>query len=119
VQTGRFLIVDDYNNRWVTYSNVQSGWPGDGNTDIDPCFADAGGPDNILGTKDDNLRLAPGSPCTDIGNNEADTDLWIPGIQPLPKTDFNGWPRINDGDCNDTDIVDMGAYEFFCCYRRL
>ena len=26
----------------VTYSNIQGGWPGTGNIDTDPCFADAG-----------------------------------------------------------------------------
>jgi len=109
-------IVDDYNNCVVTYSNVQGGWPGDRNIDADPCFADADGPDNVIGTEDDNLRLAPGSPCIDIGNNDVDTDPWIPGIQPLPETDIDGRPRIIDGDCNDTDVIDMGAYEFNYAY---
>jgi predicted outer membrane repeat protein len=33
--TGRSTIA-------VTYSNIQGGWPGEGNINADPCFADAG-----------------------------------------------------------------------------
>jgi len=109
-------IVDDYNTCVVTHSNVQGGWSGDGNIDADPCFADADGPDNIIATEDDDLRLTPGSPCIDIGNNDVDTDPWLPGIQPLPETALDGRPRIIDGDCNDTDVIDMGAYEFNYAY---
>ena len=53
----------------VTYSNVQGGWPGDGNIGADPLFVDADGPDGISGTDDDDLRLLIGSPCTDAGDN--------------------------------------------------
>ena len=78
-------------------SNDASVYPGIGNIDDDPLFADANGPDNIVGTKDDNLRLKPGSPCLDAGTN-----ITTP---PLPPTDLDGKPRIQNG------IVDMGAYE--------
>ena len=29
---------------------------------------------------------------------------------------MDGHPRIIDGDCNDTEVVDMGAYEFNYAY---
>lgn len=32
------------------------------------------------------------------------------------STDLDGRDRFADGDCNDTDIVDMGAYEFAWVY---
>ncbi len=82
----------------ITYSDIQGGWPGAGNIDADPCFVDAGGGD---------LRLLPDSPCIDAGYNDAPN---------LPATDLDGHPRVIDGDCNDTEVVDMGAYEFNYAY---
>jgi hypothetical protein len=82
----------------ITYSDIQGGWPGDGNIDDDPCFVDAAG---------GNLRLSSDSPCIDAGDNNAPN---------LPATDFDSHPRIIDGDCNGTDVVDMGAFEFNSVY---
>jgi hypothetical protein len=85
----------------VAYSNVQGGWPGVGNIDADPLFAD---PDN------GDLRFSRGSPCIDAGDNTAVPD----GID----TDLDGNPRfVDDPDTVDTGygdppIVDMGAYEY-------
>jgi len=89
----------------VTYSHVQGGWPGTGNTQGDPLFRhnpDDGGDGWGVGGNDDlgDLRLQPASPCIDAGNNES-----LP-----PDADFLG--RILDGDCNDIATVDMGAHEF-------
>ncbi|MCH7557230.1 MAG: right-handed parallel beta-helix repeat-containing protein [Planctomycetes bacterium] len=81
----------------VTYSDVQGSWSGVGNINADPMFVDADGADDVIGTEDDNLRLLPGSPCIDAGNNEA-----VPSSVIL---DLDGNPRIMNG------IVDMGAYE--------
>ena len=60
----------------VTYSNVQGGWPGLGNNDADPCFADANNGDYHL--KSQAGRWEPNSqswvldnvtsPCIDSGN---------------------------------------------------
>jgi hypothetical protein len=109
----------------VSYSNIQGGWTGEGenNIDADPLFIDADGPDNIPGTPDDNLRLLPDSPCFDAADNTAvpadTTDLDGDGdtIEPIPF-DLDGNPRFAD-DPNTPDtgngtapIVDMGAYEF-------
>ncbi|MHC4612046.1 MAG: choice-of-anchor Q domain-containing protein [Planctomycetota bacterium] len=72
----------------VTFSDVEGGWPGTGNIDINPLFVDP---------EADNLRLFYGSPCVNAGDNGA----LPPGI----TTDIDGNPRILDG------IVDLGAYE--------
>lgn len=61
-------------------------------------FADPNGADGILGTEDDDFRLAPGSPAIDSGTNETEP--------PLPAMDLDGNPRIL------YDFVDLGAYEF-------
>jgi len=82
----------------ISYSDVEGGWPGEGNINADPLFIDADGADNIFGTDDDNLRLLPGSPCINAGGNTA--------VLPWVFTDLDGNPRIING------IVDMGAYEF-------
>ena len=85
----------------VAYSNVQGGWPGTGNIDADPLFVD---PNN------GNLRLSPGSPCIDAGDNTA--------VPEDINTDLDGNPRfVDDPETKDTGngdppIVDMGAYEF-------
>jgi len=82
----------------IRYSNVSGGWPGVGNIDTDPQFVDADGPDNIPGTKDDDLRLSLSSPCVNTGD---------PNYVPDPgETDINGNGRIAGG------RIDMGAYEF-------
>jgi hypothetical protein len=87
----------------------------------DPCFVDPDGTDNIIGTKDDNLRLLRISPCIDTGNNLAvpadTTDLDIDGITTeQTPLDLDAHHRFEDGDGNGSFIVDMGAYEFACIY---
>ncbi|MHC4740789.1 MAG: LamG-like jellyroll fold domain-containing protein [Planctomycetota bacterium] len=81
----------------MTYSNVEGGWPGAGNTDADPLFEDADGPDEVVGTEDDDLQPAPGSPCINSGDNSA--------VPPFANKDVAGRVRIMDG------VVDMGAHE--------
>ncbi|UCG59588.1 MAG: right-handed parallel beta-helix repeat-containing protein [Phycisphaerales bacterium] len=70
----------------ITYCDVQGGWTGTGNIDLDPMFADADG------------RLSLGSPCIDVGDNTA--------VPADITTDLDGNPRIVNG------TVDMGAYEY-------
>jgi len=81
----------------ITYSDVEGGFLGAGNIDVDPLFADADGPDGVVGTEDDNLQPLAGSPCIDVGDNAA--------VPTSVETDIAGKVRI----MNDT--VDMGAYE--------
>lgn len=94
----------------VTYNCIQGldAFMGNGNIGDDPLFVDADGADDIPGTMDDNLRLMEGSPCIDHGDNAA--------IPVEIDTDLDGHHRIIDGDCDDTYIVDMGAYEFNYAY---
>jgi hypothetical protein len=67
-------------------------------------YVDANGLDDVVGTDDDNLRLAWDSACVDAGDNdEVPADL---------LTDLDGNPRILNGDGIDGADVDMGAYEF-------
>ncbi len=83
---------------------------GEGVIYADPLFVDSNGPDNIVGTEDDDLRIQAGSPAIDAGNN-----VIVPvGI----TTDHSGDPRFSD-DINTVDtgvgptpIVDIGAFEF-------
>ncbi|MEE8170797.1 MAG: right-handed parallel beta-helix repeat-containing protein, partial [Phycisphaerae bacterium] len=83
----------------VTYSDIEGGFVGAGNIDVDPLFVDPDGPDNDPLTLEDNdYRLLAGSDCIDVGLNTA---------MPAPQTtDLDGNPRI----VNCT--IDMGVYEF-------
>jgi predicted outer membrane repeat protein len=119
----------------VAYSNVAGGedgvyihdvgtilW-GDGNLNVDPLFIDADGEDDLIGTPDDNVRLAPESLCADAGDNAsvpediADLDGDGHTAEPIPF-DLDGGPRFRDNPfMPDTGngqppIVDMGPYEF-------
>jgi len=83
---------------FISYSDIQNWFGGPGNINTDPLFIDANGVDDIVGTEDDDLRLLPGSPCIDAGDNTA--------IPPSVVSDLDGNARIIN------HIVDMGAYEF-------
>ncbi len=79
----------------VTYSDVQGGWPGEGNIDADPLFA---APDT------GDYHLAVGSPCIDAG---------APDVVPAPDDrDIDGQLRVWDGDADGQWRVDMGSDEF-------
>ena len=110
--TGAVQIENDAD--MVTYSDVQGGWPGQGNIDAAPCFAEPGFW-NLNGTLDDvsddywvpgdyHLRSQAGrcdatsqnwlldvftSPCIDAGNPDSDFSAELPP----------------NGDC-----INMGAY---------
>ena len=96
--SGNEIWVNDSSTINISYSNIRNGSPGEGNIDADPLFADSDGPDNIPGTEDDNLRLAPSSPCIDAG-----VPRYMPGLN---ETDIDGNPRVV------SSRIDMGAYEF-------
>jgi hypothetical protein len=79
----------------LTYSDIQGGWPGIGNIDVDPYFADTSGGDYHLksqaGRWNSNIETwvfdSNTSPCIDAGN---------PGCPPGAEPDPNG-NRINMG----------------------
>ncbi|MCP4263561.1 MAG: hypothetical protein GY774_39555 [Planctomycetes bacterium] len=84
-------IVDYFmSSSTVSHCYVQGGtgkaWFGKGCIDGNPLFLDA-----------DNLRLSPGSPCIDAGDNGA--------VPSEITTTIDGMPRIVNG------TVDMGAFE--------
>ncbi|MEM9662031.1 MAG: right-handed parallel beta-helix repeat-containing protein [Planctomycetota bacterium] len=82
-------------------------------SDADPLLADPRGPDGLPGTLDDNLRLRPGSPAIDAGNN----NLYL-GL--LLTDDVYGQTRLlDDTGTPDTGVsfgsdpvIDIGAAEF-------
>ena len=86
----------------VTYSVIQGGYSGEGNTNIDPLFVDSDSSD---------FHLQTGSPAINTGNNAAiptDTiDLDNDGntSEPIPL-DLDGNARVIAG------TVDMGPYEY-------
>jgi predicted outer membrane repeat protein len=110
----------------VSYTCIEGGWSGTGNTSVPPMFVrapDDGGdgwgdnpatPGIDEGANDDygDLHLQAGSPSIDEGYNAADTDYYHSGVQLLPSTDLDGYSRIVDGDHNGSPIVDRGAYEW-------
>jgi hypothetical protein len=106
-------LAPDVPRLTVSYSDVQGGqsavggsgtlvW-GPANIDQDPSFVDLDGADGTIGNEDDNLRLLPGSPCVDAGDNSA--------VPPTVLVDLDGRPRIVDGTADGAVVVDMGAYE--------
>ncbi len=83
-----------YNDVWGNGTNYYGVSPGPGDISADPLFVDPAAGD---------YRLQAGSPAIDAGTNDA------PG---LPGADFNGNPRVVDGDGDGVAVVDMGAFEF-------
>ena len=98
----------------VTYSDVQNGWPGTGNNNIDadPCFAepgywaDANDPNIVVEPNDPNAvwidgdyHLLPDSPCIDAGDPNSD---W--SNEPWP----NG-KRVNMGAYGGTNQASMNG----------
>jgi hypothetical protein len=81
----------------VGYSCVQAGWPGEGNTDADPCFVVPGRweANEVWVSGDCHIRL--GSPCVNAGDPD-----YVPETA---ETDVEGGSRIAGG------RIDIGAYE--------
>ena len=90
-------------------SDLSSSWQVDGNIAGAPGFMDPLGPNGTAGDADDDLRLAPGSPCIDAGDSNA--------FAPSDRLDIAGRPRIADDPgapntgVGGTRIPDMGAHE--------
>jgi hypothetical protein len=95
------------------FSDVEGGWPGQGNIAVDPMFVDAGAGD---------YRLSAGSAAADAGANflvpadlfdlDGDGDI----TEPLPidlagAARFTDDPMAPDTGLGAAPLVDMGAYE--------
>lgn len=87
------IYFDNNTHESIGYSDVWGGYAGTGNIDADPLFTDAA---------NGHFHLQSGSPCIDTGTNFA---------AEIPPLDFEGDPRIVDGDLDGTAVVDMGADE--------
>ena len=85
-QNLQFLIVSNGVNTIKVWSDVES-------------IATNGKPYRIY-----DYHLISGSPCIDAGYPEGDY---------AGQTDIDGEPRVFDGDANETEIVDMGADEYY------
>jgi len=81
------LVVGTKRGAIVTYSDIEGGYSGDGNIDINPVFSDPNRED---------YRLCSCSPCVDAGNAST-----------APDTDIEGVDRPHGAG------VDMGAYESY------
>jgi hypothetical protein len=95
----------------VTYSDVQGGWFGTGNLNLDPRFVRSPSPgaDGKWGTDDDDygdLRLQPGSPCIDKGSDAAVTTPRFPTNDTGTIIDLDANPRTSRAH------VDLGAFEY-------
>lgn len=90
----------------VAYCDVQDGYTGTGNINVDPLFLrlPSPGADSVWGTADDNygnLTLKRNSPCIDVGLDSANSST----------VDINGYNRIYDMPGAGSSLIDMGAYE--------
>ncbi len=94
-----------------------------GNIGSDPLFVDPDGENGFPGDGDDDLSLAPGSPCIDAGWNNAvqpdsaDLDgdgdnVELTPFDLLGSARFADDPASDDTGCGVPVIVDIGAYEF-------
>ena len=119
---------DDNSTINVTYCDIQDGWTGTGNININPLFINSpsSGIDGVWGTVDDDygdLRLLKTSSCIDAGDNTAvpqdteDIDNDLNTTEPLPwdldkNPRFYDAPLTADTGIGTAPIIDMGAYEF-------
>jgi hypothetical protein len=113
---GPQIFLSPYSFALVSYSDIQGGWPGEGNINADPQFielgywADVNDPNIIAEPKhpaaiwiDGDYRLRIGSPCIDAGLDAGIFEDIDGNVRPF---DFPGVD--NNGDLPDFDI---GAYE--------
>jgi serine protease len=83
-----------YNDVFANTPNDYSGCSGGtGSISVDPDF-------------DTGYNLSAISPCIDVGDNAAVTAAGL-------TTDYEGEPRVFDGDDNGIDTVDIGADEYY------
>lgn len=105
---------DSYSFAIVSDSLLQSNLDvnevgGTRNRVADPRFVDADGPDTIVGTSDDDLRLMPDSPAVDAGNNASVPQGVRVDLADRPR--FVDDPTVPDTGVGAAPLVDLGAYE--------
>lgn len=87
----------------ITYSDVKTGYEGEGNFSIDPALVNTSNPagaDGIFCTSDDGLRLTENSLCIDVANDGQ-----------APPSDILGLNRV-DVAGKGFSVSDVGAYEY-------
>jgi predicted outer membrane repeat protein len=80
------IVYDIWRRPWVAYCDIQGSWPGAGNIDLDPLFADHG---------EFSCLLSPGSPAIDSGDPA--TPDQVHGSHPLWPPWFTDGPRCDMG----------------------
>jgi parallel beta-helix repeat protein len=86
------LYNDFFSQSGTPYSGLATNFPaGAGNISTNPLFACE---------RNGNWHLVATSPCIDAGTNDS-----------LLAVDFDGRPRLLDGNLDGTAVVDMGAFE--------
>jgi len=93
------LFINQSSLAFVTYSNIEGGFSGAGNIDLDPRFRSAS-----------DYRLSGSSPCIDAGDSSA-----VPAGAVLDlagRQRFLDAPAVTDTGIGPAPVVDMGALEF-------
>ncbi|UCF15111.1 MAG: hypothetical protein JSW59_17015 [Phycisphaerales bacterium] len=94
---GNEIRNDDNSTIVMTYSNIQGGYPGEGNIDADPLFADPGYWANV---NDPNMAVEPNDPNA----------IWIEGDYHL-KSQTGRWDSISESWVKDdvnSPFIDAG-----------
>ena len=105
-QTG--IVCDQFRSTFPTFSHNDVTSPGGGQSYSSNCTAAAQGNGNIsldpqfVNAAGGDYHLQATSPAIDAGDN---------GAPNLPRQDYDGNPRVVDGNNDCTDTVDMGVYE--------
>jgi hypothetical protein len=104
----------------IMYSDVQGGWPGEGNIDVDPHFVDSNNDDYHL--KSEGWRLDAQrkvwtwddvtSPCIDAGNPGSSLENELLTIPYDPDNEFGINLRINMGAYGGTPEASMAPYDW-------
>jgi len=112
---GKEIWSQDTNNVLVSYSVIQGGWPGEGNVDVDPCFAEPGywtdpcnTPDNLW---DDGWTDGDWHVKSQAGRWDPNSRTWVQDDVTSPCIDA-GEPMapIGHEPFPNGGIVNVGAY---------
>ena len=104
-------ITENGGHTTATYTDVQGGLAGTGNTNLNPIFVAPLAATSTAQTGG-NYHLQKTSPLIDQGSNSA-VNFHHLGQLILLLWDLDGNARMVDGNKDGTIQVDMGAYEYF------